>query len=239
MQNKLLAKKLKEFKKYVEKFLMHKKHNVEDIHTLRVNSRELCSIISVDDPFYSRVKRVIKLSNKIRDMDVFLEVYLDSLPKKYRLQLDLNDIKESVKKKRKKKTAKLHTYVQSIVIPESALSHELIHKPSSNISQKTPYLKQTELHKYRIYIKKQLYNEKISTPVNMKKIKALTKIKNLLGTINDNYNGLKSLGNFSIKPKLYDKVQDYTEKENLKIYIKFKEIDLYYKTHDLKTERAL
>ena len=83
MDDKLLLKKLQEYKKFVKQFIVDLKNSVEDIHTLRINSRELHSLISADDPFYPQLKRVIKLSNKIRDIDVFFEVYLHSLPKKY------------------------------------------------------------------------------------------------------------------------------------------------------------
>lgn len=227
MQNKLLSKKLEEFKKYIGRFILKRRSSVKSIHSLRVNSRELLSLVSADDSFSTELKKVIKQSNKIRDMDVFMQTYLGSLPKKYILKLDIKTIKKSIKKKRKKKIKKLRLYLKSLVIPNSAESERNVHNKSLK-SIKIETLNQEELHKYRIYIKKRLYNEKNSTPLDEKRVEILTKIKDLLGEINDNYNGLKRLKRFVVKHKLFKEIQDFTNIENLKIFKEFKNIEDEY-----------
>lgn len=229
MKNELLIKKLDEYQAFVKHFLEYKKQSVDDIHTLRVNSREMSSLISTDSPFYTQLKKLIKASNTVRDMDVFLIQYLKSLPKKLRAQLDMKRIKESVKKKRRNKIDKLHTYLISFTIPKDSVFTEIIQIPASVIYKDLPSLKQIELHTYRIYIKKRLYYEKNSIPKDEQKVKTLTKIKDLLGSINDNYNGLKRLRHYDVKPKLYDKIKAFTDKKNLRLYIEFKEIAIHNK----------
>lgn len=225
MHDEFLVKKLKAFKKQIKHFLMHKKYSVEEIHTLRVKSRELSSLLNVDSPFYFHVKQIIKASNNIRDIDVFLEVYLPSLPKRFRNLLDLKSIKQSQKKKREKRIDQLYTYLTSLLIPKSVSIDKAPLPSYSFINIKTPLLDQKELHRYRISIKKRLYKEKNSDHPNKEKIKTLTKTKDLLGTINDNYNGLKRLKRYDIQQELYNQIKDFTENENLNLYQKFKEIE--------------
>lgn len=224
MENELLVKKLKAYKKYVKDFVSHTKQSVDDIHTLRVHSRELSSLIRMDDPFYPKLKKLIKASNTIRDIDVFLETYLASLPKNLKTRLDIKSIKRSVKKKREKQTEKIHTFLRSLSIPKSVLLQEADEAPFSDNDTKLPALEQTKLHKYRISIKKRLYNEKNRIPKDKQRIRTLTQIKDLLGSINDNYNGLKRLAAYQIKPKLHDRIHAFTDKENLRLYMVVKEI---------------
>ncbi|MEK6658534.1 MAG: CHAD domain-containing protein [Campylobacterota bacterium] len=227
MKNELLSKKLEEFKIYITRFIVKQKSSVKSIHSLRVNGRELLSLVSADDSFSTELKKVIKQSNKIRDMDVFIQAYLGSLPKKYILKLDIKTIKKSIKKKRKKKIKKLRLYLKSLVIPHSAEFERNVRNKSLK-SRKIETLNQEELHKYRIYIKKRLYNEKNSTPFDEKRVEVLTKIKDLLGEINDNYNGLKRLKRFAVKHKLFKEIQDFTNLENLRIFKEFKDIEDEY-----------
>ncbi len=214
-------KKLKEFKKYVNNFLKHQKESIEDIHKLRVMSRELFSLVGVDEPFSKSVKKVIKTSNKIRDIDVFSETYLKSLPKKYLNELDTKSLIKSVHKRRKKEIDNLHTYLKTLVIPESVEFHHE-NQEIDVMNGEELKLEKEELHKYRIYIKKTLFMEKNSSAKDEKKIKTLSKIKDILGTINDNYNGVKELSSFDIKPKLLTKIEKFTQKQNLKLFKQFK-----------------
>jgi CHAD domain-containing protein len=227
MKNELLTKKLNAYLEYVKGFVGHQRHSVDDIHTLRVNSRELSSLIRTDHSFYTQLKKLIKASNTLRDMDVFIDIYLKALPKKLKIKLDIKSIKKSVKKKRRKRIDKLHTYLKSLAIPKSVIFNKVDKNQSLDMNKDLPALEQTALHKYRIYIKKRLYNEKNHIPRDEQKVKMLTKIKDLLGNINDNYNGLKQLSRYNIKPELYDKIQAFTEKENIRLYIAFKEVGIH------------
>lgn len=225
MNDKLLLIKLKKFRKYIEEFVLHGKSGVEEVHELRVNSRELHSLVSKKEPFYAKLKKVIKLSNKIRDIDVFVEEYLRFLAKKEITALDITGIKKSVNKKREKSINGLYSYLKSLSIPDSVKFESAVN--ISMIENKTlAKLNQKELHKYRIYIKKRLYLEKNSSAKDKKRIKTLTKIKDLLGTINDYYNGLKRLSSYRIKHKLYKEIKALTREENLKLFNKLKSIKI-------------
>jgi len=222
MDSEFLLKKLQEFKKLLSIFVKSNKNDIEEVHKLRVRSRELFSLLSVDDIFYNKLKKVIKLSNKIRDIDVFFEVYLDSLPKKYITKLDIKSLTYTANKSRKKKLYKLHLYLESLEVPttiEFQYEESTLNKIDEN-ELTSP--NQVELHKYRIFIKKRLYKEKTSSLVDENKIKILTIIKDILGTINDNINGLNILKSYDIDPDLIKEIQDFTQKENLKLFKEFK-----------------
>ncbi|OYZ65819.1 MAG: hypothetical protein B7Y17_02685, partial [Sulfuricurvum sp. 24-42-5] len=213
MDNQHYFKKLKKFKKYVKSFVNSRKSGHKEIHSLRVISRELHSLLSDADPFYDRVKKVIKISNKIRDTDVFFEFFLPSLPKKYRNKLEIESIRKYTNKSRKKKIKKLHTYLKSLVVPKSVLfiseNNEL-----NFVSGEDLRLDKTQLHKYRIYLKKILAKEKNSVPKNETKIEILTKIKDILGMIHDHYNGLERLNLCDVNAVLLSKIKSFIQEKN-------------------------
>lgn len=225
MNKKLLLKKLHKLKRYVKEFVSLHNNSVEDIHKLRTSSREIYSLLSVDDPFNKRLKKVIKLSNKIRDIDVFLEVYLSSLEKKYKTKLDIKNITDSANKIREGKIDKLHYYLISLVMPDSTEFKYEEAQFSLIETDKLTSPNQAELHKYRIFIKKRFYKEKNSVSRNEKRVKTLTGIKNILGTINDNINGLNMLKRYNIEFKLFKQIQSFTENENVKLFKEFKKLD--------------
>ncbi|MBU1216012.1 CHAD domain-containing protein [bacterium] len=220
MSSEHSLKKLKEFKKYVKNFLKHERSGIEEIHDLRTRCRELISLLSSKEELYKKIKKVIKASNNIRDVDVFFEEYLESLPKKYLKKLDMQSIMKDTKKSRKKELDKLHKYLNSLVIEGDIVLEEKVDK-FIVIPKEEPQLNQEELHKYRIYIKKLLYREKNSVPLNKKRVNALSKIKDCLGSMNDNYNGFERLKNCELKPKLLERIENFTEAENVKLFKKF------------------
>ena len=218
-----LLKKLKSYKNYVKEFVLLEKIAIEDIHELRVNTRELYSLVDDAEVFYKSLRQVIKLSNKIRDIDVFFEDYLDELPRKYLTKAEKKAIKNIENKSRRKKLYKLNKYLESLVVP-SEVKFKCI---KSKIKISTPrklILKQKTLHKYRIYIKKRLYQEKNKILLNKIRIKTLIEIKNILGTINDNTNGLKRLETYNQKPINFEKISKFTNIENEKLFKKFKRV---------------
>lgn len=225
MDNKLLLKKFQKFKKNIKQFVIDQKSSVEDIHELRLDCREMFSLMSADDRFYKPLKKVIKISNSIRDIDVFHEEYLDSLPKHIRSKLKIKTIRKYTDKSRNKKLSKLYTYLELLDIPKGV---EFEREDSNNaLISKVQLISpnQEELHKYRIFIKKRLYKEKNSFVINKKLVKILTNIKNILGTINDNINGLKRLKSYNIDDIVLKEIEDYTENKNLRIFKKFKELE--------------
>ena len=156
MKNLTLTQKFKKFKKYVKEFFLNHKSGIEDVHKLRVSSRELFSLMSHDEAFSKKIKKVIKLSNKVRDLDVFFEVYLQSLPKKFIDELEIHSIVESTDKIRQKGIDKLHLYLKYLEIPDKIeFNYEDIEFDIAKIDALE--FNQEELNKYRIYINKKLF----------------------------------------------------------------------------------
>lgn len=226
MENALLAKKLEKFKEFIKHFTKKSLRSADDIHSLRIKCRELFSLLEKSDTFARSVKKVISLSNEIRDIDVFFDEYLESLPKKYRKKIK-EEISEKAKEGgRKKEINELHKYLKNLKIPNSAEQKTEEETEQKLVAMKFPKFDKKKLHKYRIYIKKRLYVEKNSSPKDEKKIKNLTDIKDALGAINDNYNGLERLRSYGVKEKLYEKIERYTQEENVKLYEKIRGVEL-------------
>jgi CHAD domain-containing protein len=219
---------LKELKKYLHSFITQQRQSIEDVHELRVRSRELYSLLSAKEPFRKTVKKVIKISNKVRDIDVFVEVYFASLPKKYRIALDAAHVLKATAKSRKKEIKKLHDYLKTFLVPKSAVFDDTNHKKEYILNTEEVKLDKEALHKYRIYIKELLYKEKNSTTPSLQNIQILTKIKDILGTINDNFNGIQRISDFDMKAKLLQRIKEYTQEENLKLFKKFKKFNQKY-----------
>lgn len=221
-----MAKKLGEFQEFIKHFTEKSLQSVDDIHSLRIKCRELFSLLDKEGTFARSVKKVISLSNEIRDIDVFFDEYLDSLPKKYRKKVK-DEISEKAKEGvRKKDIKKLHKYLKNLEIPKSAEQKSEEKTEQNLVAMEFPNFDKKKLHKYRIYIKKRLYIEKNSPLKDEKKIKNLTDIKDALGAINDNYNGLERLRSYGIKKKLYEKIERYTQEENAKLYEKIRGVEL-------------
>ncbi len=222
MGNVLLAKKLQEFKKFIANFTNKSLRSADDIHTLRIKCRELFSLLDKEGAFARSVKKVISLSNEIRDIDVFFDDYLKSLPKKQREKVKKEIASKAKEGGRRKEINKLHKYLKNLEIPNSAEQKAEEETEQNLIAMRLPKFDKKKLHKYRIYIKKRLYVEKNSSPKDENKIKNLTEIKDALGAINDNYNGLERVRSYGVKEKLYKKIERYTQEENAKLYEKIK-----------------
>ncbi|MDO9266901.1 MAG: CHAD domain-containing protein [Sulfurimonas sp.] len=218
MEKKSIAKKLQEFKKFIAHFIKNSLQSADDIHALRIKCRELFSLLDRDDELARSIKKVISLSNGIRDIDVFFDDYLESLPKRQRKKAQ-EDISSKAKDGgRKKEIKKLHKYLKNLEIPKSA-EQKIDEEAAQNlVTMRLPKFDKKKLHKYRIYIKKRLYIERNAIQRDEEKIKILTDIKDILGEINDNYNGLQRLKNYGIKEQLYEKIKRYTQEENAKLY---------------------
>jgi phosphohistidine phosphatase len=229
MKTKSFLTKLQKLQTKIDKFVSKKKQDVQSVHSLRKDSRELLSLLDKENGFYPKLKKIIKLTNKIRDIDVFLKYYLNSLPKKYITQLHLDKIELDTTKSRNKKLLKLHTYLKSFKIPKHLKLKDEQISLSPSLNHEVPSLNQEELHKYRIEIKQRLYTELNFHPLNEQKVKTLTSIKDILGTINDNFNGLESTGFYDIDEKLFEQIREYTESENLRLFQEFKKLNKKYK----------
>lgn len=74
-----INKKIIALNVFIKKLLKKPSIDYDTIHDLRTKSREIISLISKKSALYKRIKKIIKLSNKIRDLDVFKYDFLESL----------------------------------------------------------------------------------------------------------------------------------------------------------------
>lgn len=222
MENILLTKKLQEFKEFIKHFTKNSLQSADDIHALRIKCRELFSLLERSSTFARSIKKVISFSNGIRDIDVFFDDYLASLPKKQRKKVQEQIPSRAKDSVRKKEINTLRKYLKKLEIPKNAEQKIEEDASPSLVHVKLPELDKEKLHKYRIQIKKRLYIEKNSLEKDSKKIKILTSIKDILGTINDNYNGLERLHYYNIKLSLYKKIENFTQEQNKQLYEKLK-----------------
>lgn len=203
MLSELQQHKLKEFKKYLNDFLGETDYGLEGIHKLRLRCRELYSLFGDVEPSYQSIakefKNILKKTNSIRDLDVFLEKYGEFLSGEQIDRLEYERLKD---------VDELDKYLKHL---QNIKAFKII-KNSFNIEDKK------ELHRYRIYIKKLLYREKNEKQPDPSKIKSLSNIKDILGSINDNYNALDMFEELNIKDeKLIKKVK----KRNKELFEKF------------------
>lgn len=228
METKLLKEKVDALKLLYEQLLKTSSTDVEDIHELRKRTREVLSLVSKEESFYKELKKVIKLTNDIRDIDVFQTLFLSKLPKKLKHKIDLDDLSLSLEKTRQQDISRLLEYLTSLVFPPNVIFEIKQKEQLQDIpfEKFDPDLDQKELHKYRIYIKKLLYNYKNFLPKKKKVIRKLEEIKDHLGYINDNFNALKRLEHLEIE-HLND-IKKYIEKENHKSLKKIDKVDLSF-----------
>lgn len=224
MDNKKIDKKILKIKKKIDCFISDSDYLEDDIHKIRICAREILSLLKDKNLNCIEIKKILKLSNKIRDIDVLLNQYLVNIPKKHQIQINLSMLNNILTKKRDDDMKILLNYlkqflVENIVLLKLNKTNFSISKPelSSNIKQ---------LHKYRIYIKNLLYITKNETSKDKFKIKLLTKIKNLLGDINDNYNAIKIIKKISSNKINLDGLINYTNKKNNSSFNKAKKLIL-------------
>ena len=216
---------LQELKHIVKKLIEDKKSSVKAIHKFRVDCRKILSLTSPKDTFHIKLKKIIKLSNNIRDMDVFFQSYLLSLPEKYRLKLDSTSLRELANIQREQELTALYSYLESFKIPKQI---EFYYKEVQHLSYKKQNLdihNQKKVHKYRKYIKKRVYQELNKKQINKKKVSILQDIKSILGKINDNFNALERIKSYDVEERLFQQISKYTQEENLKLYKKFKQLE--------------
>ena len=126
MDDKLINKKVEKLNRYYKKISKKNLTSIEQIHKLRTKTRELISLVSRKTPFYKKLKKIIKLSNEIRDIDVFNSVFLDSLPKKYKKLIDLKDIEKQTQSQRETDIKKLFKFLKKFDFSAYIIEKNLI-----------------------------------------------------------------------------------------------------------------
>ena len=211
MDNLNISTKLKSLQRYCRKLSGKNLFTTEDIHTLRTRTREVLSLLQKGTDLSKVLKKIIKLSNEIRDIDVFYSVFFEFLPKKYKKSIDKKTLKDKLSLLREQQSQELRIYLQESNFSELSILYSTSKNSEIPMQQSCPLtLSQQELHKYRIYIKTKFYYLKNSIEADKEKFKIYSQIKNYLGKINDNFNA---------KDRITPFVQDKEQLQALHLYI--------------------
>lgn len=201
-------------------------NSVESVHKIRTKTREILSLLYASDLKSKEIKKVIKLSNKIRDIDVLLSEFLPNIPQYIQKNLEIQIISMSLKNIRDEEFLEFQEYLKQFL--EKNISFlETQTKKNLNQHSKDVYIlsyEKKELHRYRIFIKKELYLEKNRTNRNLDKIELLTQIKDLMGNINDNRNAIEMIEHTIKKQVTYFKLKQYIEQKNIDLFHKIKKL---------------
>ena len=217
MTNEKIEKKIEKLRLKIEEFILNDDGHIEDIHKIRTSSREVLSLLNEQKLHCVDIKKVLKLSNKIRDIDVLLTEYLIRIPKDYHEKINILFIKEILHEERAKELMVFLDYLKEFAIENIEFLQKFQGGDKGN--EKPPLSPdKKELHKYRIFIKNQLYIAKNSDPINRRKVLHLTKVKDILGEINDNYNAIKIIKSISKDKKCLKELKKYTKEQNLENY---------------------
>lgn len=228
MWDKQTEQKLQALKKQAEHLVTHGCGDKEAVHTIRVQAREILSLLHRQGATSPELKKVISLSNKIRDIDVLLSDYLPDVPARCQRRINLSQIKDTLTTIREQEARGLLHYLSAF--PEPALS------PVKNADKKQakhpPQLSRNihKLHQYRIFIKHQLYLSRNKSGVtdpadnnlsdNNRRIHLLGRIKDTLGSIHDNYTALKLIAAISDDKKSIRPLKKYTREVNARQFRK-------------------
>ncbi|MCK5110579.1 MAG: CHAD domain-containing protein [Arcobacteraceae bacterium] len=219
---KRIDKKILKIKKLIEHFISSDSYGIDDIHKIRISTRKSLCLLRDKKLNCKYLKRIIKLSNKIRDIDVFLYDYLTKIPPKYQLKINTTVLKDILHNKREEEIKKFLTYLEIFLVKKiKFLQSNQIDKPTVKPRLS---LNIKKLHKYRIYIKNQFYAAKNETKKDKMKIKFLEEIKNLLGNINDNHNAIKIIKKLNLNKVDTQNIVNYTNKQNKSYFKKVKKL---------------
>jgi hypothetical protein len=210
MSCEIIDKKIDKLKNRIKLFIEQSDGGVEGVHKIRTSSREVLSLLSKEKLHCLDLKKVLKLSNKSLNTFVKFSTSLTVV-----LSSTLCILSDERKKELEVFLEYLHQFFnQNIEFLEKVdvTNDEKIYtKPELSFNIK-------ELHKYRIFIKNQLYITKNTDPDNKDKIQLLTKIKDILGYINDNHNALKIIKKISPDKKSIRELKEFTKNQNLEYF---------------------
>lgn len=224
MKKVKINQKFHKLKETINKLKYKTKLNEKDIHKLRTSCREILSLLDKKSKNYKTIKLIIKFSNSIRDIDVFLNYYLEQLTSKELKNINVTLLKKKLSSFRKRKSRKFLNFLKTIKFTKEIL---LTKEKKTRVSDIESFIKNIDkiktsqklLHKKRIIVKEQLYIEKNNMVKNLSKITVLKSIKNELGYINDNFNGMDMLKSKLKSKNIIKKIEIFTHNKNL-IHIK-------------------
>ncbi len=196
-------------------------YSSEEIHNVRTVARELYALLDNEEPFRSVLKQLLKHTNKIRDIDVFWGVTLPKLPYDYRQKLDIQNIYKKIEKERQINIETLKVFMFSLSLPESIRFATMSEFKDTFVLHRFEYIDKKPLHSYRLHIKHLLYREKNSPNQDIIVIKRLSRIKDILGHINDNLNALRQFKALGISKHLLKEIKTFIYGENEKLFREF------------------
>ncbi|BCN92444.1 hypothetical protein THMIRHAM_02290 [Thiomicrorhabdus immobilis] len=198
---------------------------VKCLHDMRVAARKSIVVMSPEDSMTLSLKKLIQSSNKIRDLDVFLNEILPKLPKKWHAELD--NIRQPLILKRlemnqdfrivlKEEWLNDLSQIENFSSDKRSLQydsnrHQMTHKEiEKSLKKALKELKSIELedkhlHKIRLVIKRLHYQLERFYPDEKQLLKLTKLIQTELGEFHDFYQAVKLLKQHEalISPKTY------------------------------------
>lgn len=198
---------------------------VKCLHDIRVGVRKLIVVMNPEDPRTLSLKKLIQSSNKIRDLDVFLDEMLPQLPKKWHAEFE--DMRQTLILKRLEmnqdfKILLIEEWLSNLSQLENFSSnqrslqydlnrHQMTQKEiEKSLKKAIKELKSIELqdkqfHKIRLVIKRLHYQLERFYPDEKQFLKLTKCIQAELGEFHDFYQAIKLLkqNETLIDPKTY------------------------------------
>lgn len=179
------------------KIYQEQREELENLHKLRVESRRTLSLMSEfkESLVFFEIKKIIKLSNPIRDYDVMFGETIKNLPKRLYKRLEKIDIKCDLEKKKRGLEESLLEHLQKLSFSEDRFYEKKVSikqkkSKSSDIfelfSAKLKKMDSNRLHKLRINVKKIRYTLETHSNQENKTIILLKAIQEYLGKVHDN-----------------------------------------------------
>jgi len=199
---------------------------VECLHNIRIAARKLIELMDPEVFAVLSLKKLIQASNKIRDLDVFLNEILPLFPKKW--HSDFNELYLALKTKRGEMIHDFKLILTEDWLSDSHSENDLLldnkEKKHSDLSRHKMELKEIEkrlkkllkelksidiedkhLHKIRLVSKRLHYQLARFYPQETKLIKTTKLLQKRLGNFHDLYQAIKLLkqNESLVKPKAF------------------------------------
>jgi len=207
---------MKQFDSFLELLNIYKIDNddIEVLHKLRVSSRKLSSILKRKSELSKNLRTLRKLSNEMRDLDVFEDEFFKSLKSTHQKKLLKLGLENFIKIRKNILKVDFLLFLQSISWIELPL---VISKKKIVLDNEVNYLEapsqeSDDIHKFRINVKKLRYRLEHSESENDRLIQLLKKMQEFSGKIHDIDVALIFLQEFLVGNKFIE----FSEVVNLK-----------------------
>jgi len=213
---------MKQFEKFLDLVDRYKKHNhnSEVLHDLRVGCRRLSSLIDRSTDLAYALKKLRKLSNEIRDIDVFKEEFYQNLKNSQQGKLKRSGFLKDLNDKKRAKEIDFLYFLNGIDWVELPYVKSENKKSVHEAYPITvPSKKRKSIHDFRIRVKKLRYVLELSEQENDKQIDYLEKMQEVSGKIHDLDVAKLLLKDFS-KKSATKKIKKSVKRKRTDLYIK-------------------